>query len=386
MRDWLFQWPEHNGTWRGLCDAVEAELGNHPDAAALSDDEAEQFVAVAWALLKAGPVAVAQICHMVGVVPLHGTQRSVRRNIVAVLRTWPAQRHRELLVKLPRFLGIGRLREIVRRPERYSWQMLADAWVDGDSIVWITQVMRATGHQEEIPAFLEQFGDRATLERRALVASGKLIMKRVVWQGRATAQAQAERQAQQSRFLRQRLRQQESALKSLESDLAQVAQRRDALRQAAQNAQANARALLEQARAEAAAAEAELAQRQAAHAREITSLVGRCESRIQELSQRLTDLRLEQAAALRERGRNGMGPLTGLTFSVTGLEADPQGCRALIESAGGRVVKEGAQVQIAVGSAGEGPFDTRETGLAGLERVIRSQVAPRLLELRAGRK
>ncbi|HYF81138.1 MAG TPA: hypothetical protein VD973_28830 [Symbiobacteriaceae bacterium] len=385
MRDWLFQWPAA-ATWEEIAEIVERELAACPDAAAIDDFEAEQFAAIAWGLCNLDPAFISEYCEEFHLEATRPTEKGKRRGIEALLRLWPHEEKREVLQNLPVRQPILPALPLKKGSDQaIDWTAIAKDLYVGICLVWIFQVVRKYKMADQIEECLKEH-EWARWHRRAWVARGKWLMRRLLWQERAEADARAERLARESRALKQRYRQQEALIQSLSKDVAEVARRRDALRRAAESAQADARDLLEQARAEVAIATGELAERQAAHARELAEVSARYEARIDDLTRLLGDVRSEQAAALRERGRRGAGPLTGLTFEIVGPAENGDLYRALIESTGGRVVREDARVRIRLGAVADHEgFSTSGTGLTDLERLLRQQVLPRLLELRAGR-
>ncbi|HEY3368687.1 MAG TPA: hypothetical protein VGK74_26820 [Symbiobacteriaceae bacterium] len=390
--DWLFQLPSVGAVSRQLT-VLRQWFDSDPAAQAIPDAEAEEFNCAADLLVRIPYTELDAICRHLGEGGVRNSELDKRRKILALLRSWRNPARRKFLVEARRHASISSMGDVERYGSTFTLGRLAQAHREGAPIFWLTAVLRMLGREAQISVLLDGMGTRAWQEHHIFLFNGRAMMRRILdgvsvpWSSPAS---HAEPSGQDESTLVHRLQQKESALNSLSSDIRKGERTRSDWKQTARQAEKDLQFQLQRVRAEVASAAEDLQRRQEVQQREMNDLDARYGQRLRRLQERLAEERLEFARALAERAsRSGAAPLMGWRVLVTGAGVDQDAYRLLVQSAGGRLVDDGADILIALGDLGDlagGPpaFRVEGTGLGAFERTLRQQVIPWVLRYRMG--
>jgi hypothetical protein len=390
--DWLYGIPPFGPDgFAGQIRAIRTRIEANPAAAAVSDEEAALFFGAAW-VLASSPSTADYIARKFEISANLRTRRGRQGVILESLHMWRNEDGRRWLILIQEGVQTKGIGDAMTCGDRISLYMLQQAYKQGLCIMWIVRILQMTGRAGEIPDFLAYLGAHAKEEYRLLLDAGRLMLRRIVYGDPDSGVEAAPRPEQRQKALSRRLQGHDRELKALQADLRQAQEKRRQWQREAQAAEADARSLADRAAEEVAAAEAvqELSARQQ---RELEEAEARHQARVHDMQLQLARVRSEFAEALAQRGAtSGVAPLRGLTVAVEGDEANREGYRALVESAGGRLTATGgADLRVAMGAKSSAPdspgvFRTEEAGLAAFERVLRWRILPTLRQRVLGGK
>lgn len=141
--DWLFGMPMTS--WEGLNRWIAERLAADPEAAAISDDEAEAFFCAAYMVRWMGPDFRASTARAFGVRLSGSGPKSIRLSTLAILRKWKDAQLRNLLIYLIPNSAFGAMPIPSDHPERWTDDYMRQLYRDRINIVWLvrTQIGRA---------------------------------------------------------------------------------------------------------------------------------------------------------------------------------------------------------------------------------------------------
>jgi ribonuclease HI len=356
--NWLFSTPPP-GSYDEQRAHIRAAVAADPTAAAIGDDEAETFMCAAFLLGSYRPSGAVNLFRAVGIPPaLHGP-RSFRRAVLMTLRRWRDDRVRNLLTSLIPNVGIGRFPDVAEQGEYWTEEAFVEAYESGLNLVWLVRVKRYLGAPDDWEEWLDSISPWAPDHYRALLDVGRLTMRRLVYPDRLRHWPAQQAAAALQPELVESLREKDRISGSLRQGVRQAEQTRKALRRQLKRREQESRELLAQARGEVNAARRALADRCKAQERELQEQARQFEGRLAALREQLAAER--RAFVERLAGLPRVDVLGGRPVWVeadAGL--DPEACRLLVESLGGRLAADGPAVTL----SGQG-------GFVGLERQLR---------------
>lgn len=337
--DWLFGQPL--ATWEYLNGWVEERLAADPEAAAISDGEAEAFFCAAYMLRSVNPVYRASLGRAFGVRIGGKDPKAMRAHTLAMLRKWKNPKLRDLLVFMIPNSSFEPVPIVADYPERFTDEYLRELYHNRINIVWLVRIRRYLGRTEDLSEWLASVSDWAPEEYPLWLNVGRLMIRRIVC-GVSTPAAQVAAAA--ATVSRDDLRRRDKQAGALRQDVRRLEQERKELKQRARQAEQEARVVLSQARGEVLAARRTLKERAAAHEQERAALLRRLEQELILAKQQAESARQEFVRELSEA--SGVKVLAGQRLTVTDCgEAEPL-CRLLVESLGGTCLPEGGEVAL----------------------------------------
>lgn len=357
-----------------LCDfdaqrqQLDEWLAADPEAAAISDEEAEAFFVVGYALRHLDRNQARMVWKALGVRISHKGERAFRRATVACLQRWRSPRQRQLLLWVITQITFGGLPFPGAQPHRWTDELLVQAYRERVNGVWLVYMRRHLGRAEDLKAWLQSLGPDAERVYRALVDASRLTMRKLLCPPKPRVPPANEAAAALESSLAQ-----ESARKDRQSglmrrDLRSAEQERKRLREQVRRAERQGRAELSQARGEVAAARRELDRRPEVHQRELADRAARFEAELAGLRGQVQAAREEVRRALaRVTCHHRADLLQGRRVTVSGPAGDAAVWRLLVESLGGRLVPGGGDLVI----DGSG-------GWAAVERSLRQAALDRM--------
>lgn len=360
-QDWLFALPKADvDTQR---EVVREWLAADPAAAAISDEEAEQFFVFAFLLWRMRMPQFTKICKAAGVRHSPSGPKGMRKATLLLLRKWPDPKHRDLFQWTMANSGFGPFPDPVQGRQKWTEPLFVRAFSAGANIAWLVNVRRQLGLAENLSEWLQSLAPWAERLYRLQLDVGRLTLRRIVYPDIAVTAAHQEAAPA---VLASELREKDHLSGALRHDVRRAEQDRKRLKERARQAEREARTVLAQARGEVIAARKALADRLVQHRQELAEQARRFEVELDIIRKRLEGARLDFSRSLGELIRCDM--LHGRTVSVDGPAADQAIYRQLVESLGGKLVPEGGQVALPA------PSD-----FAGLERALRSVILQQVL-------
>lgn len=373
---WLFQIPE--APFEETQAIIEARIQADPGAQAISDEEAENFMATAIALAYSPPHLFEIMAKTFGRVG-RATNKSFRRQTtLQILRSWRNPRLQKPLLLTRAVMQFDNLPAGHEGPERVTLDVLVQGYNRRQNVIWLCNLLRQTGQADQIPAFLDRLDDLdeyAPAIYRTHLHVGRLMLRRIV--DRVNTQ---KAQTDSSQHVRVQLKE-----RRLHALLAEEEMEEKRSRLARQERQRKAKeaalsAYLDGVRQEVAAAEDRLAETVKRQEEEITTLQEEHQRRLSEIDAEIAvgeTLFAQRLAAL-----TAAWPLADLRVWLEGECGEAE--RLQIETLGGRLLpspSEHAQLTLHLGQLGEdrpieGIFRTAEKGPVALERLLHRRVLP----------
>lgn len=367
-QDWLFALPRAD--FDDQEQILAQWLAADPAAAAISDQEAETFVAAGLLLRFMNRNLAARLWVALGVKVSHSGEKAWRRAVIMALRRWTEPKSRDLLTRLIPNTGFGPYPDPAEQGARWTEEFFAEAYAGGLHIIWLAQIRRYLGRDENLSEWMQGLGPNAERFYRLWLDIGRLTLRRVVY---PQEEAAPKRQAvpTEPTELAVKLQKKDRLSGALRQDLRRLEQDRKRLKQEVRGAERNARALLAQAQGEVAAARRALKERQAAQERELVDQARQFETERTHLHERIAAARADFVRTLSDMATHShFDVLQGRTVTVAGSEGDWEPYRLLVESIGGRLVPAGGNLVFPA-----------PTGFTALERALRNLAMERVLIL-----
>ncbi|HEY3368688.1 MAG TPA: DUF2325 domain-containing protein [Symbiobacteriaceae bacterium] len=379
-------------------DQLLTRLPGHPD---YPDEEVAEFGMIAGAIDQLTPEELLQVLKRgkvrVPAVYALDSDRLVRY----VLYRWREPQVRAALTsginlkhdKMSRAVQLGQLEQL---PALYR--------TDG---VFLSDVLVIRGgHFHRLPEVMTGWSPEERKHREAWYRYGQALMQRLLHQPPIIWQKCG---FQKRRRLIQCIRRRDLQLQSMRRSLYQVGRERKVLISRVWQAEREAAAEMDRLAAELKRLQQELAEAEVRHAETAAAAADRWCAEVDAAQREVEALTRDFAEALAERSAWAPDtPLTGLAVTVVGDDARADGYRTLIEAAGGRfthvsaveklnrvpeavagadivilmtdVAKHAAEHRLRK-AAGPGALILRcpKAGLASFDRVVRSEVLPRIV-------
>lgn len=318
-----------------------------PAAAAISDDEAGAFYAVALIVDNIDPRTDAEIWHRLGIPVYLGKKQSVQRAKVAALRRWKHPRGREILLSQFGDYALERCPCPATQPERWTDEYFGKAVAKEHDVAWLAQVRRYLGREETVAEWVATLREEYQRQYRIRVNLGRLSLRKLVYTDPEPARFKQDAAAAEQAQLGPRgdlsaeLHAKNRMSVSMRQDVRRLERDRKRLREQTRHAQREAVASLSQARGEVAAARRALEARRAEQERELAAQARRFAAEFALLQGRIVAARADFIRSLAHLPASArLNVLKGRTFSVAGKGPDRQACRLLVESFGGSVCAE----------------------------------------------
>ena len=179
MKDWLFQVPDSGGGGLEAQEEIIAGwLRDDPEAAAISDAEAETFFAVAWGVRFLAPSMLRLLARAFGVRIHHSGAKADKYLITQILQRYSHPKCKELLLYLLPNLMLGCLPDVTGGGHRVTSADLIEAYHKRMNIAWLVYYIRMLGRDDQVGAFLQAVdGER---EYRFWLNIARLTQRRVV--------------------------------------------------------------------------------------------------------------------------------------------------------------------------------------------------------------
>lgn len=363
--DWLLGMPDCS--WQEQWDWANERLAADPVAAAISDEEAEEFLAVSFMVRFMGPGMRVKLSRAFGARLPAGGEKALRLNTVAILRKWKEPKTRELLVWLVPNTGFGRWPAPAEHPEAWTEQLFYDAYHDNLNIVWLVRARRYLGKADDLSGWFDSLASWAEKQYRLWLHIGRIALRRIVYPEAATPKREVAAAVLPQATVAD-LRQKDKLTGTLRHDVRGMERDRKQLKARARRAEQEAQVSLSQARGEVAAARRVLIQRVATHGQELAAQARRFELELKLLQQRLNSARQEFVQSLTSLANARRNILEGRGVTVTGCQGNEELCRLLIEGLGGSYRPEGGELVLSASA-----------GLAGIERALRDWALQKVL-------
>lgn len=380
--NWLFQIPEapsFEDQKRILASRLEAD----PGARAISDEEAETFLASAHALVFSPPNVLATFAKLFGMPGRVTTESFKRHLILVVLRSWRETRTKEVLLVVRTSIYYRDLGAANDKFARLELEDLVGAYYRKHNLIWLIHLLRLTNRADLIPHFLDRLDEFARDYYPMMLDVGRLMIRRIV--DRVSPPAERSGANQPGTSLKAKLREQAHSTSQAKRELErqrQVNARQERWRKAKEAA---LQAYVESVRQEVAVLAAQLVETERVHADEEAALWERHRLRLAGLAAEESEAEAAFAQAL--TAETIALPLANLRVALRGAWSTAE--RHLIESAGGQLVNERPDLILALGEQGEdrpasGHFFTPETGPAALERLLHRRILQQITRFRPG--
>lgn len=353
--DWLLGMPLT--TWEGLEEWVDERLAADPEAAAISDDEAEAFFCAAYMVREMSPAFRATTSRAFGVRYSGSGPKSIRLSTLGILRKWKDAQLRNLLIYLIPNCSFGGIPIPASRPECWTDDFMRERYHKRLHLVWLVRIRRYLGRTEDLADWLESVSEWATEEYQIWLNVARLALRRIV-HGEPTPAAQVAAAAA-APVSWDDLRQRDKAAGALRQDVRRMEQGRKELKQRARQAEKEAKAIRSQAQGEVLAARRALKERAVAHQQERAGLLRRFEHDLKLVRQQQEAAHQGFIQELSDSSR--VKVLAGQRITVTDCGEAESLCRLLVESLGGTYHQEGGGVEVSAAN-----------GLEALEAALRS--------------
>ncbi|HWI52700.1 MAG TPA: reverse transcriptase-like protein [Symbiobacteriaceae bacterium] len=365
--DWLWAIPQCSPDQQGM--VLKVWLSLDPEAAAISEVEAERFFGAAHLLLYLDNASLEEVFRRLGIRFQHRSEANYRRGITSLLRQWRHQRIQDELLFFVCNVDFPGYRSAASGRDFWTPERFRQALAEEHQILWLALIAREIGSMTDPADWLKQvMGTRSEAYLKLYQNWANVVritMRRLFSYDAQAARAQSD--AAPSAEMVSALREQDRESSALRRDVRRLEQDRKQLREQNRRAALEAQALLSQARGEVAAARRALQDRQAEMRRELADLEKRCQVQKDGLQAQIAAAR---AAFLREfsgRARSETNFLHGRTVTVIG-DADTDVHRMLVESLGGRLAAEGGEITL---QGGNGCTDLeRQLRAAALDQVL----------------
>ncbi len=361
--DWLYGFPHLS--WDELEVWVKEQMEAVPEAAQISDDEAEAFFCVAFMLRTLAPLMRQKVLRVAGLYKkANGETKGpkwIRTSTLAILRRWKDSFLREHLVRLIPNLTFDGMPFPADNPELWTDEYMAERYDNRLNIVWIVRIRRYLGRTEDMTEFLNELSDWAEQEYRIFMDIGRLALRRIVYPDQAAAAPVAA--AAQATV--QELRRKEKQAGRARQDVRRLEKDSKELKRQARKVEREVLAQISQARGEVGAARRALREQPDTFERERAALAARFEQDWKILTQQIEGAEQEFRKVIASTRWN---VLAGRRITVTDCGESEPLCRLLVESLGGTYQPEGGEVVL---SAAE--------GLPALDRALRNLALSRIL-------
>lgn len=362
--DWLTGLPKT--TWTEQQTWAAERLAADPVAAAISDEEAEDFFAISYMLRFMNPCMRGKMWQAFGVRVSGNDEKALRMGVISILRKWKEPKARDFLIWLIPNSGFPQWPDPAEHPEVWTEELFREAYENRANIVWLARLRRQLGKADDLNEWLRSMSEWAELEYRLWLDVSRLTLRRIVYP-QAVPQNSAAAAVQ---VTTEELRAKDRQTGALRQDVRRLEQDRKQLRARAHRAERQVKAMLSQARGEVAAARRAMKERRPAQEQELAAQARRFEQEIKVLRSSLSGAREQFLRSLAEMTPSlRWNLLQGRSITVTGCpEGSEEVYRALIESLGGRFVNVGGHVAF-----------PGTIGLAALERELRSLALQKVL-------
>jgi hypothetical protein len=343
-RDWLWVDVPAN-TLTEQEEGVRELIQRDPDAAAITDEEAEAFMASAYSLRTLHPRVAPRIGMELGLRISHNGPKALRRVVQHAMRRWNEPRVRALIHRNLVNSGYEGFPCPADGPDTWTEEAFTSAYHSGLDLAWLTWVTRYLGKADSLPAWLRALNDDGERRYRTYLDIARLVMRRLLAPMPDAALATAEMAAASQAGLANELREKDRAASTLRQNVRHLNQDRSKLKELARRAELEARVLLPQARGEVAAARKALKERLAARERELAEQARHFQSQAAAIRAQMAGARDEFLRVLSDRAAHSpLNLLGGRTVTVSGKAEDQEIYRLLVESLGGRLASDGGEV------------------------------------------